>query len=118
MSKSERSPTVAVVGGGFSGGAVALHLARDRKAGEAARIVVFDPREKLGAGLAYDTLEPAHRINVPAAKMSVYPDDPESFGRYLVETDALAGDPNAFSAAGVPFPRRSVFGNYVASEIA
>ncbi len=118
MRKSEGSPTVAIVGGGFSGAAVALHLARNQEKGREARIIVFEPRAKLGAGLAYDTAEPTNRINVPAGKMSLYPDEPESFVRYMDRADALADDRGALTAEGVPYPRRSVFGDYVASEIA
>lgn len=110
-------PTIAIIGGGFTGAAVALHLA-ERFSGQGVRIVVFEPRERLGAGLAYDTAEPVNRVNVPAARMSLYPDDPESFSRWLAETDALKDDPDTFDARGVPFPRRETFGHYVTSLIA
>ncbi|APG93486.1 FAD/NAD(P)-binding protein [Sinorhizobium americanum] len=112
------SATVAIIGGGFSGAAVALHLARGLNDGKDVRIVVFEPRERLGAGLAYDTTEPAHRINVPAYRMSLYPDEPESFANYLARSGTRAHDPAAYTAEGIPFPRRSVFGDYVAAEIA
>ncbi|OAP38270.1 hydroxyacylglutathione hydrolase [Sinorhizobium glycinis] len=118
MRKFEPLPVVAIVGGGFSGAAVALHLARSREPGPEARVVVFEPRARLGAGLAYDTAEPTNRINVPAGRMSLYPDEPESFVRYLERVNALAGDPDALTADRVPYPRRSVFGDYVASELA
>ncbi len=59
-------PVVAIVGGGFTGAAVAYHLARLLPEGTA-RIVVYEPRAMLGGGLAYDTDEPVHRINVPDA---------------------------------------------------
>jgi len=111
-------PVVAVIGGGFTGAAVALHLASQNRAGREARIVVFEPREKLGKGLAYDTDEPANRINVPASKMSLFPDDPESFARWIAETDALAGDETAFASDGQPFPRRHVFGDYAFAMVA
>ncbi|RYC10989.1 FAD/NAD(P)-binding protein [Ciceribacter ferrooxidans] len=113
MPSYARLPVVAIIGGGFTGAAIALHLALRSRAGREARIVVFEPREKLGKGLAYDTDEPANRINVPASKMSLFPDDPESFARWIAETDALAGDETAFAADGQPFPRRHVFGDYV-----
>jgi len=45
-----RRPTIGIVGGGFSGAAVAWHLAR---ASAPANIVVFEPNGTLGAGLAY-----------------------------------------------------------------
>ncbi|MEZ0001577.1 putative NAD(P)/FAD-binding protein YdhS [Sinorhizobium fredii] len=118
MRKFEPLPVVAIIGGGFSGAAVALHLARRQEPEPGAGIVVFEPRARLGAGLAYDTTEPTNRINVPAGRMSLYPDAPESFVDYLERVDALAGDTGAMTADGVPYPRRSVFGDYVASELA
>ncbi len=112
--------TVAIIGGGFSGAAVALHLAQnltaDRKH-QAVRIVIFEPRAQIGAGLAYDTHEPTHRINVPGERMSLFPDEPEHFHRWLETTTLLQDDPEAF-VDGVSFPRREAFGLYVASNLA
>ncbi len=109
---------VAIVGGGFTGGAIALHLAE--KAGNNAgfEIVVFEPRGRLGAGLAYDTQEDVHRINVPAGRMSLYPDVPEHFQAWIERTDALKGDRQAFAADGLAYPRREVFGRYVEDHLA
>jgi uncharacterized NAD(P)/FAD-binding protein YdhS len=120
MKREPRGPsvrqTVAIVGGGFSGGAVAYHLA-GLLPEFAARIVIYEPRSRLGAGLAYDTNEPAHRINVPAERMSLVPGDEGHFVRWLHETDALAGDADAVLLDGRLFPRRSVFGSYVDAQI-
>lgn len=118
MSSYAPLPVVAIIGGGFTGTAVAVHLAEREQAGVAARIVVFEPRARLGAGLAYDTDEAANRINVPAGRMSLFPDDPESFARWIDETDALSDDPDAFAPDGEPFPRRHVFGDYVHAQAA
>lgn len=117
MSTSSFLPVVAIVGGGFSGAAVAYHLARSLPA-HAARIVVFEPRARLGGGLAYDTDEPVNRINVPAARMSLLPEDGEHFARWLRATGYLATDPGAETADGHVFTRRSAFGRYVANELA
>ncbi|MCM2474960.1 SidA/IucD/PvdA family monooxygenase [Rhizobium sp. CG5] len=118
MPSTRSLPVIAIVGGGFSGAALALHIARSMRLGQEVRIVVFEPRDKLGAGLAYSTVEPSHRINVPAGKMSLYPDDPESFAHYLEQTEALAGDRQAYDAQGLAYPQRSVFGDYVGAELA
>ncbi len=109
-------PVIAIVGGGVSGAAVAFHLLQHRSL-QPGQLFIFEPRERLGTGLAYDTQDPAHRINVPAAKMSLLPDDLEHFQRWLLERDALAGDEVAVAANGGLFPRRSLFGNYINSMI-
>ena len=105
-------PVVAIVGGGFTGAAVAYHLARLLPEGTA-RIVVYEPRAMLGGGLAYDTDEPVHRINVPAARMTLLPGDDTHFERWLLATGALADDREAVTEDGRIFARRSTFGRYV-----
>ncbi|MBC8130586.1 MAG: FAD/NAD(P)-binding protein [Rhizobiaceae bacterium] len=109
--------TVAIVGGGFSGAAIAYHVAQATAAGTIT-IVVFEPRKMLGAGLAYSTLEPAHRINVPASKMSLVSDDGEHFARWLSASGELGDDPQAVTSGGDAFPQRSMFGRYVADHLA
>ncbi|WP_342343855.1 FAD/NAD(P)-binding protein [Chthonobacter albigriseus] len=109
--------TVAIIGGGFTGAAVAIHLAAAVPT-RTTRIVVFEPRRRLGAGLAYDTEDPTHRINVPAARMSVVPGDDEHFVRWLASVGEPADDPQAFRPDGTVFPKRGLFGRYVAAQIA
>ncbi|WP_294642685.1 FAD/NAD(P)-binding protein [uncultured Aureimonas sp.] len=109
--------TLAIIGGGFTGAAVAYHLAQSA-AGRQAKIVVVEPREVLGAGLAYSTRDPAHRINVPADRMSLDTQDPDAFARWLRATGAVADDPDAVSASGQAFPQRGLFGRYVADALA
>ncbi|GGE11298.1 FAD-dependent oxidoreductase [Aureimonas endophytica] len=119
MSRAEAAPrpSVAVIGGGFSGAAVAYHLARRLGPG-AAPILVVEPRETLGAGLAYSTAEPSHRINVPAGRMSLDTSEPDQFARWLAASGALSGDPAAFDRRGEAFPQRGLFGRYVAEMLA
>lgn len=114
---SQPAPLVAIIGGGFTGAAVALHLAAGTF-GTAGRVVVFEPRAVAGAGLAYDTDEPVHRINVPAGRMSLFPDRPEDFLHYLHDSGAAATDAELLDGAGQPFPRRRLFGDYVAARLA
>ena len=101
---------VAIVGGGFAGTACALHLSRDH----GIKATVIEPRETLGAGVAYSTQDPAHRINVPARLMSVFADDPEQFDRWLRDTGELSRDPAMRTADDRLYPARAVFGRYVA----
>ncbi len=110
-SKANR-PVIAIIGGGVSGAATAFHLAQADR-GPAPEIIVFEPRDGLGRGLAYDTAEPAHRINVPAARMSLLTDEPDHFLRWIDSHSATAGDADALRPDGNLFPRRNVFGNYI-----
>ncbi|HTJ90448.1 MAG TPA: FAD/NAD(P)-binding protein [Acidocella sp.] len=107
--------TVAIIGGGFTGAAVAFHLARATS--PRTRILVFEPRPVLGSGLAYGTDNPVHRINVTAQRMSLLPDDSGDFARWIDAMGACADDPGAFLPDGRIFPRRAVFGRYVAARL-
>ena len=108
-------PVIAVIGGGFTGTAVALHLARETP--PTTRIKIFEPRAVLGAGLAYSTQHPAHRINAPAQRMSLWADEPDDFHRWLFASDACRDDPQAALPDGRIFPQRGVFGSYVAAQV-
>ncbi|RWA62899.1 FAD/NAD(P)-binding protein [Mesorhizobium sp.] len=106
---------VVIVGGGFTGAAVAWHLAR-----QSARpsITVIEPRSFLGGGLAYSSAEPSHRVNVPASRMSLLPDEPEHFSRWLAHDGEAGRDPESKWRNGDIFPRRRAFGRYVAEQLA
>ena len=103
---------VAIVGGGFSGAVTAVQLAR-RLVGDAA-IDIIEPRPLLGGGVAYSAADAAHRINVPAARMTVFGDDPGHFDRWMRAQGALVADPAARWTESAAFPQRGVFGRYVA----
>ncbi len=72
--------TIAIIGGGVSGTLTAYHLLRQNAD---ARVVVIDPRSKLGLGLAYSTPSLRHLLNVPAGKISALPDEPDHFLNWL-----------------------------------
>ncbi len=107
-----RAPRVAIVGGGFAGAAFALHLIRANGAAPLA-IDIYEPRPLLGAGLAYSSGDPEHRINVAAARMAVIADDPTHFDRWFRETGEAVRDPDAVLEDGRAYPRRAVFGRYM-----
>ena len=105
-------PRVAIVGGGFAGAAFALHLIRANGPTPLA-IDIYEPRPLLGAGLAYSSADPEHRINVTAARMAVFAEDPTHFDRWFRETGEAALDPEAMLEDGRAYPRRAAFGRYV-----
>lgn len=115
MDTPRRRPVVAILGGGLSGATTAFHLARSMAPG-AAEIVVVEPREGLGGGLAYSTDEPAHRINVPATKMTIVSDEPNHFMDWLA-TERIAMSPGTLTLRGEFFPERRTFGRYVAAQL-
>ncbi|WP_170117076.1 FAD/NAD(P)-binding protein [Phyllobacterium sophorae] len=107
---------VAIIGGGFSGTAIAYHLAAQTRRSDV-EIVVIEPRQRLGGGLAYSSQDPAHRINVPAAKMTMISAEPEHFTRWLADDATSAEDVLARTTKGDEFPQRSVFGRYVRNHV-
>ncbi|MBB2200937.1 FAD/NAD(P)-binding protein [Gluconacetobacter tumulisoli] len=117
---TSRSHRVAIIGGGFTGAAVAYHLtgAGTGTGTVAAPVVVFEPRPTLGAGVAYGAQDPNHRINVPAARMSLSTDEPDDFRAWLERDGVLEGDPEARLPNGAVYPARSVFGRYIAARLA
>lgn len=115
MNTAPTYPPVAIIGGGFSGAAVAWHLLRLRP--EIQRIVVVEPRKELGRGLAYDASDPSWRVNVPAARMSLIPDLPNHFNDWLLASGHLDADAAARMADGRSFPARAIFGAYVNEHI-
>ena len=115
MSDKAAAAPVAIIGGGFSGAAVAWHLLRLRP--ELSHIVIIEPRAEIGRGLAYSAADPSHRINVPAARMSLIPDQPDHFNDWLIASGHLDADPAAHLEDGRNFPARAVFGQYVNAEI-
>ncbi|MGV1947433.1 MULTISPECIES: FAD/NAD(P)-binding protein [unclassified Agrobacterium] len=108
--------TVAVVGGGFTGAAMAMHLVAGIGYPTDTSVVVIEPRSELGRGLAYSATDPAHRVNVPAARMTLFPDIPDDFERY-VGGIPTRDDAELIGHDGLPYPKRSVFGEYVSARI-
>ncbi len=97
--------TVAVIGAGFSGTLVALHLLRHCPAG--IRIHLIEKNTRFGSGLAYSTGNANHLLNVPAGRMSAFSDRPHDFVDWLRQRSA--GPP----ADAASFIERRVFGLYI-----
>lgn len=108
-------PHIAIIGGGFSGATVALNLLRHLPPDASPRITIIEPRQLLGGGVAYSSIDPAHRLNVPAARMLVLGEEPGAFEAWFKTSGALRDDPAALLEDGRIYPRRQAFGQYVNS---
>jgi uncharacterized NAD(P)/FAD-binding protein YdhS len=112
----DNSPTrVAVIGGGFCGAFFAAQLARHSE--RPVTISVIEPRATLGGGVAYSTPDPAHRINVPASRMTLFPRHPTDFDEWFRRSGELEADPEALWSDGSAYPRRAAFGRYIAEIV-
>lgn len=101
---------VAVVGAGAAGSLTAVQLMRQAdRLGRPVQVWLIDPAERTGPGIAYSTCDPRHLLNVPAGRMSAFPDDPGHFLRWLTDHQ-LPTDPGDF------VPRR-VYGQYLSDLV-
>jgi hypothetical protein len=79
----DRTPTIVVVGGGFSGTMTAAQTLRQAsRVGRAVKVVLVERRGAIGERVAYSTREPVHLLNVPAGRMRAWPDRPDDFVRW------------------------------------
>lgn len=108
-------PRIGIIGGGFTGAVFAVHLAR--AAATVLDIEIIEPREALGAGLAYGSCEPEHRINVPSDRLTVFAEDPHHFSDWLRRTGAWEADAFGLTAQGDHYSKRHDFAAYIASLI-
>lgn len=101
---------VAIVGGGYSGTMVAVHLAR---AQSGLRVALIDRGRALGRGVAYGTTDARHLLNVPAAQMGAFPGDIGHFYRWLQNHPENLAAAGIFEARPDAFIPRLVFGDYI-----
>ncbi len=80
---ASKVPTIVVVGGGFSGAMTAAQILRRAGAmGTPVRVAVIERQGAVGEGLAYATRDRCHLLNVPAGRMSAWPDRPDDFAQW------------------------------------
>lgn len=98
--------TIAIVGAGFSGTLLTLHLSRHCP--PATKLILIERNSQFGRGLAYATGNPSHHIlNVPAARMSAFHDRPDDFVTWL------SSQPETATAGPHSFAPRQTFGTYI-----
>lgn len=105
---------IAVIGAGFSGTITALHLLRRLPPGVG--VLLCERAQTFGRGTAYSTLNPSHYLNVRAANMSAFSDQPAGFEAWLtsieVETAALVENTDVGR-----FAPRALYGRYLAAML-
>jgi uncharacterized NAD(P)/FAD-binding protein YdhS len=95
---------ILIVGGGFSGTMLAVHLLRQT----GLSVTVVDRGNLPGRGLAYGSPHRFHLLNVPAEEMSAWPDTPDDFLHWARSNYDASLQPRSF-------PPRSIYGAYVGS---
>ena len=98
---------IVIVGGGFSGVALAAQLLRRAEA--ALRVTLIEAGDRIGRGLAYGTAVETHLLNAAADQMSLYQDDPDHFLRWA----QAAG----VATAGTDFVPRLHYGRYLEESL-
>lgn len=104
---ADNTPRIAIIGGGFSGSAVAYHLARIARL--PVELTIYEPRGAPGRGVAYWPRGEHLLLNVPTGRLSIDPDLPGDFLRWC-ESRGLMVAPDSF----VP---REWFGDYTETRL-
>ena len=93
---------ILIVGGGASGVLCAVALLRSGV--DPSQIDIVEPRELLGEGLAYQTRDPQHRLNVPTGQLSASEDLPDDFAKWC-------------EAPGYSFMERGTYSTYLRERL-
>ncbi len=105
---------VAIIGAGFCGSMLAVRLAGP---GGNRSVALIDGSGSFGAGVAFGTTHPSHLLNVPAGKMSAYPETPDHFLTWLRSNrralDGLVSD----DVQGTDFVPRAAYGKYLRAQL-
>jgi uncharacterized NAD(P)/FAD-binding protein YdhS/glyoxylase-like metal-dependent hydrolase (beta-lactamase superfamily II) len=115
FSTTSHPPTIAIVGGGFSGCLVATHLLK--AATQPMKIKLIERSYDMGKGVAYNTDNIHHVLNVSAGNMSAFPHDPGHLLRWLHhnQNELAALLPDEVNAS--TFIPRKVYAFYIQSVL-
>jgi uncharacterized NAD(P)/FAD-binding protein YdhS len=101
----------AIIGAGFSGTLLAIHLLE--RCGSRVRILLFERRPRFARGAAYSTTDPLHLLNVPAGRMSAFPDRPDDLLDWLRTQPHDACPSLAGGIDSGTFISRRLYGRYL-----
>ena len=106
----DKRPTFGIVGGGFTGTMLAVHLIEQSPV--PVRILQFDRAAAFGSGVAYSTPNDKHLLNVRVGNMSAYDSRPDHFIKWLEGCAKEAG-----AGPRGPFVSRGLYGQYLRSTL-
>jgi uncharacterized NAD(P)/FAD-binding protein YdhS len=100
---------IGILGAGFTGTMTATQLLR--KSGEPIELVVIDELNTGNGGVAFNPYSKIHLLNVIAAKMSAFPDDPDHFLDWVLSQPDYKGKDRTLVANA--FLPRALYGKYL-----
>lgn len=111
---------IAIIGAGFSGTMLTVHLLRHTT--YPLVISLLEQTGRFAEGVAYSTTNPNHLLNVRAAKISAYPDKPDHLTIWLKEREtywrSLHPDFESLTLTPQSFIPRMIFGAYLKDQLA
>jgi uncharacterized NAD(P)/FAD-binding protein YdhS len=107
---SPAARVIAIIGGGFTGLMVLANLLRfANEIDLPLHIILIDRQPAVGEGIAYRTTDGRHLLNVPANRMSAWPDLPEDFLSFAQRGNS--------SVCAHDFLPRRIYGQYVRETV-
>lgn len=101
-----KARVIVIIGGGFTGTMTLANLLRHgQQAPAPLHFALIDRQSAVGEGIAYRTDDPRHLLNVPAGKMSAWPDLPDDFLDFALSSDR--------SIKASDFLPRKLYGQYL-----
>lgn len=101
--------TIAIIGAGFCGTTLAVHLLR-RPPVTPLNVVLINRSGLLARGVAYGTRTASHVLNVPAARMGALPGEEDGFFQFAKRQDP--------KVTGASFVARRSYGDYLENLLA
>lgn len=100
---------IAIIGGGFSGTMIGVHLIE--KASTPLEIKIINETEVLNTGIAYNPYSKRALLNVVSSRMSAFASDPEHFLNWLMQQDHFRDKDRTLIANS--FLPRYLYGEYL-----
>ena len=109
MTTNYQNPTIAIIGGGFCGNMLAVHLLNNAK--DPLHIILINAGYPLSKGVAYSSYSHKHLLNVRAKNMSAFPDKPTHFMDWIKKHENYRViDQTALPGMFLP---RNIYGYYL-----